>query len=51
LRTFAKAEELGLEAEDVYTKTLGKNHEETNKARVNLALIRREMSRKRGERM
>jgi tetratricopeptide (TPR) repeat protein len=40
LGDFARAEELGLEAEDIYTKTLGKDHEDTKRARDSLAAIR-----------
>ena len=40
LGDFARAEELGLEAEKIYEETLGKDHELTKDARDNLAAIR-----------
>ena len=39
LGDFEKAEELGLEAVDIYTKTLGPEHDKTIMARENLGKI------------
>jgi hypothetical protein len=49
LGDFEKAEELGLEAVDIYTKTLGLDHEETKEARESLGGIQNASERVGGE--